>query len=488
MRRTLRLLLALLVVLAVAGTLVYWWGLPEVVAFSPPDGSSDVRAASEIRLLFSKPMQPGSVLERLSIQPSTPGRFVWQDQDRALSFIPDQPWQAGTSIQVVLESGSKTTGVLSFHMREEAAWSFRIRQPALAYLAPSGGPANLYSLDPLTGVSTPITSQPLGVLDYSVNDAGTSIYFSAQLDGGSSAIYLLSLKSVLSPPQGEAAPQLRQPELVWDCPQALCRLPVAAPQGDLLAFESTPHLGSGSAGVPQVWLLPLASAGLPDPAASPSLAGAPDHQTLQPGWSSDGHLSFYDSNLAAFVILDPASRATSLFPNQTGQPGDWHSAGRHFLAPEINYLDTNISEDLAGLQSLANSHLILFDRLQETTEDLSVEIEAEDTSPSFSPDGTVLVFARKYLDTLRWTPGRQIYLMHLSADLRAASSSQARPLTAAADYNHYDLAWNPNGEQIAYVRFNMTTPIEPPEIWLLDPFTGSTIKLITGGYAPTWIP
>jgi dipeptidyl aminopeptidase/acylaminoacyl peptidase len=209
---------------------------------------------------------------------------------------------------------------------------------------------------------------------------------------------------------------------------------------------------------------------------------------LQPSWSSDGYLAFYDSNQSAFVILDPASRNTSLFPNQTGQPGVWHPGGRYFVAPEINFLDTNISENLSGLQALANSHLMLFDRQLETTQDLSLEIEAEDTSPSFSSDGTVLAFARKYLDTQRWTPGRQVWMMHLSPDLEPGSSSQAHPLTASPDFNHYELAWNPNGEQIAYVRFNQTIPIEPPEIWLLDPFTGRSVKLITGGYAPAWIP
>jgi len=486
MKSMLRILLVALILLSVAGTLVYWWGIPEVVSLYPPDGASDVRASSEIRMEFSKPMLAESVLEHLSIEPTTPGRFEWQE--RSLAFIPDQPWQAGTAVKVQLEPGSKTSGSLSFHMRQGASWSFRIRQPALAYLYPTGEPANIYALDPLTGESKALTDQPLGVMDFSVDAGGTSIYYSAQTQGGNSAVYQLRLDSEPLPVQPGSTPELAAATLVWECPQALCRLPAVSPQGDWLAYEQTPHPGSDAADFPRVWLLALASNGLPQLAASPDLAGEPDHQTLQPSWSSGGYLSFYDSDQAAFVILDPASRSTSLFSNQTGQPGDWHPGGRYFVAPEINFLDTNISENLAGLQALANSHLLLFDRQQESTQDLSQEIEVEDTSPSFSPDGTVLAFARKYLDKLRWTPGRQIWMMHLSPGLEPGSSSQARPLTASPDFNHYELAWNPNGEQIAYVRFNQTMPIEPPEIWLLDPFTGRTVKLITGGYAPTWIP
>ena len=35
----------------------------------------------------------------------------------------------------------------------------------------------------------------------------------------------------------------------------------------------------------------------------------------------------------------------------------------------------------------------------------------EDVSPVFSPDGKWIAFARRYLDPLRWTPGRQVWLM-----------------------------------------------------------------------------
>jgi hypothetical protein len=205
-------------------------GLPEVVSVYPPDGSTDVQAGSEIRLEFSKPMQADSVLERLSIEPPTPGRFAWQDL--TLAFIPDQPWQAGTPVQVQLEPGSKTSGSLSFHMREGASWSFRIRQPALAYLYPTGGPANIYTLDPLSGESKALTDHPLGVMDFSVNAAGTAVYYSAQSPGGSSAVYLLNLDSVPLPAQTGSTPEPPEPTLVWECPQALCRLPVASPQGD----------------------------------------------------------------------------------------------------------------------------------------------------------------------------------------------------------------------------------------------------------------
>jgi Tol biopolymer transport system component len=68
------------------------------------------------------------------------------------------------------------------------------------------------------------------------------------------------------------------------------------------------------------------------------------------------------------------------------------------------------------------------------TEDLSKDVNLEDTAPVFSPDGTHIALARKYLNTVLWTPGRQLWLMQ-------ADGSQAEGLTDEPFYNHYDLAW-----------------------------------------------
>jgi Tol biopolymer transport system component len=105
----------------------------------------------------------------------------------------------------------------------------------------------------------------------------------------------------------------------------------------------------------------------------------------------------------------------------------------------------------------------------------------EDANPVFSPDGANLAFGRKYLDIARWTPGRQLWLMH-------ADGAEARPLTDEANFNHYDFAWNPTGDQLAYVRFNKDTLTEPPEIWLINADGSNATQLITGGYSPQWVP
>lgn len=474
MRNKLTFVILLGILLALFASAGYGWWTPRLLAVSPADGAAAVPAATKLLLTFSRPMRTDTVIKNLVIDPGNQGAFTWQGN--TLVFTPSQAWQAGTTVHVQLKTGPQAAAFPYLPLRQETSWFFRIRQPELAYLYPSDGPANIYVLNPLSGESEALTDSASGVLDFCVNHDGTSIYYSANTTGGGSDIYRLGL------PAQKADGLLPEPVLVLACPQAQCRNPVVSPGGDFLAYERTPLPGSKQAQLTQVWYLPLAESGEATASTlpAPKLAGESASQTILPQWSPQGLLTFYDSTAENFVILELQSGETSLFPNQTGQPGAWHPNGRDYVAPEISFMDEGIAATL-NLQAFANSHLILFNRLDGAQRDLTPDEAMEDASPAYSPDGVYLAFTRKYLNALRWTPGRQIWLM-------LAGSQEAQQMTNEPDYNHFDFAWSPGSDQLAYVRFDQTTLIYPPEIWLMDPFSGRAIQLIVGGYAPKWIP
>jgi TolB protein len=476
-------ILSLAVALVLAGIgMVFWQGAPRLEATFPQDGNDGLPAGTSLRLEFSQAMQPDSVGERLSIQPTREGKFT--REGTALVFTPDQYWKAGEVVQVRLEKGARAAGFLHFATRQVYAWSFTIREPLLVYLFPSRGPANLHVLDPRTGKDSPLAEMAGGIQDFSLNASATVIYFTLVKPGGSD-IYRLDFGSywmgMASEPKGQEAAR-PAPELVFSCPRALCRAATASPRDETLAYERTPNQEAGQPSLPQVWLLSLredaGSALIP---SEPVLAGDPLHQTLQPAWSEGGLLAFYDTTAAAYVLLDPLSGQKTLFPNQTGQATDWHPDGERFVAAEIFFTNEGASGEPAGLEAGAYSHLILFNRIDGSLQDLTPGEDIEDTFPAFSPDGATLALGRKYLDAQRWTLGRQLYLMRLGG-------GEARPLTNDPDYNHFDFAWSPTGEQLVYVRFNQASPTEPPEIWIVDPLTGVAERLATGGYAPQWMP
>jgi Tol biopolymer transport system component len=492
MNTRLRTVLLAGLLLAIGASLLYWWSIPRLLEVSPPDGTTAVSAGSPIRLTFSHRMQEASLIKRLAIVPNHAGTYTWQG--KTLVFTPGQPWPEGATIRVKLEAGGLTAGLLSLPLPEGKSWSFRIRQPRLAYLYPANRPADLYLLNPFSGETQRLTNLPGGIQDFCVNASGTAIYYSVRNGEEDSAIYRLDLpasESVLPTP--EATPQATHPSpqltsiLILDCPQAQCESPAISPKGDYLAYERTSVLGSDTPHYPQVWYIPLPLEKPVNPGSTPAQpllpvrAGDAGHQTLQPMWSPSGLLSLYDTNAAAFVFLDIATGQQTLFPNQTGQPGTWHPNGRDFVTPEIFFIDINASDMLTGTQPLADSQLILFNRVAGTTQDLTPAKDMEDAAPAFSPDGTSLAFARKYLDVERWTPGRQLWLMR-------TGSQEARPLTNDPFYNHFDIAWSPEGDRLAYVRFNQAVFTEPPEIWMIDPLTDQETRLVIGGYTPQWIP
>jgi Tol biopolymer transport system component len=329
-------------------------------------------------------------------------------------------------------------------------------------------------LDPQGETSQRIADILGEVLDFDVNDSGTAVFFSASQGEGGSAIYRWDRTT------GQAGLQL-------ECPQALCRAAQVSSEGDLLAYERTPLSEDESERIPQVWLLSLHEINRPGSGADqkspaePRLAGDPDHQTEQPSWSPTGLLIFYDATSTAYILLDPKTGEATSFPSQTGMPGSWDPSGEHFVIPEISDNEIQGSQEAKDLQPIPSSHLLRYERKEGVLEDLTQADDLDDSIPAYSPKGGRLAFARRYLDLARWTPGRQLWIMQ-------PDGSNAQPLTDDPFYNHYDFAWNPEGEELAYVRFNQDLMTEPPEIWLIRADGTLARQLIIGGYAPQWMP
>jgi dipeptidyl aminopeptidase/acylaminoacyl peptidase len=409
-------------------------------------------------------MEPGTVTDRLTLDPALSGSYSWTGN--AITFTPNQPWPNGISVRVRLAPGAHALGMLSLPMRQGHSWSFKIGNPRLVYLYPANGPASLYVIDPISGDTKRLTETTGEVLDFSVNFVGSEIYYTAYQTGSGSTIYRLDMLAGKS-------------SVIIELPQALCRYAQVSPQGDYLSYERTTLAQSNQASAPQVWLLPLASKNTPG--EPPTMIGAPDHVSQQPFWSFTGLLTFYDPTLFAFMIYDPRTRQTQEIPSQTGQPGTWDPQGKNYLFPEILFNIPNISTDTTGLTPIPASHLLHFDRLNQQVDDLTLLDNLEDASPAFSPDGKTIIFARKYLNIAKWMPGRQIWIMD-------ADGANARAVTDEPQYNHYSFTWSPAGDQVAYVRFNQTVMTESPEIWLMNADGTNRRLLVSGGYAPMWIP
>lgn len=467
-----RRLIFLLVITGIVLTIgiVYVRFTPNLVSVSPQPGEIDVLGAHPVQLTFSRAMQIETVVERLSFTPAMKGEFTWEEN--TLIFTPNQPWFSGEKVTVQLKPGARSTGLIQLSLRDQHEWTFTIGPPLLLYWSPMEGLSNLFAYNLVSGETTQLTYRSSGVLDFSASPDGRIIYFSERNQTGGSDIFMLDRL-------GDA---MGQPDIerLLACLHTFCHSPQVSSDGSLLAYEREPRPKSGQPLYSQVWLLELLQNNETEPNEPlHTPASEAGHASRSPTWSSTGWLSYYDLKLQAFVLLDTNSGERLEFKNQTGEPGTWTPNGDAFIAPEIIFTPPASPEE--EYSQLAASHMMRFDIASGEIHNLSQEIVIEDTFPSFSPNGSTLAFTRKFLDEVRWTPGRQIWLIDVA-------SGESRSLTDSPSFNHSGIAWSPEGDKLAYLRFNLDRLTEPGELWLVDLDTNEHFQITTGGYSPLWIP
>jgi hypothetical protein len=457
--RTFLIVLAFIILSIGVLVLLAWNTKPGLIDIYPNDGALDISTISTIRLNFSRAMDFASIEQRLIISPTIPGAYTWQEN--VLTFTPDQPWPSGREIRVSLKAGGRASSWLSFPM-EAQSWSFTTSLTTLAYLWPSDGPSNIYTLEPTHGEIHQYT-YGMDVLDYVAAGDGIYIYFSASNPQDGADIYQLDRLEA-----DRSDDKSYQPHMLLSCGEAQCRNLAVSSDGQFLAYEYLVPSVSLGLSPAQIRMLSIK-----DLTVTPiSLA---NHEAVQPSWSSNEWLLYYDRSTSIYEGVDLQSGQRVQISNQTGQPGAWSIDGEYYLAPEISYSRSQISYE-TGI-----SHLIRYKFPDASSVDLSGDLPVEDVEALYSPDGKLIAFTRKFLNALDWTPGRQIWMMN-------ADGSNAHPITNEAYYNHYDLAWSLDGSMLAYVRFNQAKLSDSPELWLVYSDGSNPIQLVIGGYSPIWIP
>ncbi|MEK6222172.1 MAG: hypothetical protein N2D54_07975 [Chloroflexota bacterium] len=437
---------------------------PRAVDFSPVGDGQIFPANTMISISFSREMNTESVLENMTITPQIDGEFSWNDN--SLAFKPTEEWPRGAEISVQLAQGASSA--LGLVTRESYTWLFLVSRVQLAYLWPSNGPADLYMLEPLSGETQRIT-QNAEVLSFVTNQNGSTIYYTQRNEEGGSDLIALNR-------WGNTETKL------FACQTNNCADLQLSFNEKLLAFTST----SVESGL-EIWVLNV------DTQDTRQISD-PGEETRWPLWLPDGRLSFYSVPNQKYQVFDLESDSIEKIPNTAGEQGTWSPRGSRFVAPDFSAVVTTIlrgpsgeldneevnQDDLEPVQ-VTTSHLISYDIENNSFSDFTRSTEIEDLSPEFSPNGLWIVFARKYLDAIRWTQGRQMWLMR-------SDGTQARSLTNAPDYKYTAFAWHPNGFQVATVRANVTAVTSPPEIWLVDIRNGDVLRLLIGAYNPQWVP
>ena len=420
-----------------------WQLSPKVSSISPANEA--LHGSQPIVITFSRPMDPESVESRLTFSVTQPGDFLWSEDLKRVTFQPFSTWPAGETLILEFSSGARSR--LRLPLIGSIKTEIPISPILLVYLWPADGPSNLYLANPVSGESWALTSEDGGVLDYSIFTEKEQIFYSTREDDGSQIKVLDRISGTT--------------ETIVECRARLCTSPQISPDGTYLAYEVIPQEPDTS---PTILIEDLQTGVVSD-------QGTKNHYLETPLWSPEGWLAYYNRTLLAYQFWDPTSDEIRTLPNETGGTGSWSPDGRYFITSEILFLS----------DTLAPRHLILYDLREETTLDLSRGSYPEDLNPRFAPDGMVLAYSHKSLDPQLWTPGRELWII----DVSTGDNTQ---LTETVDFHHTSFAWHPDGDLLAFVRYNQAALSEPPEIWQINRDGSEPLRLIINGFQPGWIP
>ncbi len=453
-------------------TIVFLILAPRVVQVDPePNGSHSTTGAIQLR--FNRSVQPDSALSRLSLDPAVDIEVEWQDE--ILTIRPSTTWPTGEQLQLRIGAGVRSNILLPSVLPQ--SWTFEVAEPRVAYLWPVDGKAEIY-LRAIDGEGElQLTDSDNGVLDFNISEDGSRIVFTAFLPDGGTELRTLNIAMAVE-------------ELLLECgEQVRCMAPVLSPDGSWLAFEQTEYeQGVGGKLVPvkqSIYVMPI------DPVGETFLVSDPTHQSSNPRWSPDGSLEFYDNQIKATVIQTISDQATSVVddyvPNSLGQPLAWDPQSKAVIYAEIVFPEEVLGSEAITIpegESSFFSHLYHSNLNTGVVSDISPGMDpmVEDSSPSYSPDGRSVAFLRRYLDSARWTLGRQVWLM-------TSEGLQAEPITELPDHNHSALQWSPDGRRILWMRgkSGYSGGTETTIHWY-DVQTGDSGQVVEGGYLPHWIP
>ncbi len=325
--------------------------------------------------------------------------------------------------------------------------------PQIVYLAPADVYArNLFLVELGGGDARQLTDAADGIEDFAVSPDGQQIAYSLNNADGTTDIWLLDLASDTA-------------RALTHCVRAVCTDPAWKPDGTQILYQrrefATPERDSW------VWVVDV------NTVQTHLLFDDPQVRAADPTWSPDGRrVAVYDPGVQVVRVHNLDSDTDTIIDSTAGVSGAFSPDGSKLVFPVL--VRGAIGQEFY-------THLDMVDLVGQGGGLVTGERDApiDDAFAAWSPDGTRLALARRYLDS-RYTAGRQIYLLDLT-------SGDVTPLVVDPAYNHAGLHWDSDGRRIVFQRFSLGESGALPEVWVYELATGDLIRVADNAALPAWV-
>jgi Tol biopolymer transport system component len=257
-------------------------------------------------------------------------------------------------------------------------------------------------------------------------------------------------------------------ELLARCDGQVCQAASWSDDGSRIAFERRTLVQGAVGRAPgpaRIWLM--------DMDAREASALFADSQQLGslPRFAPVGdRLAFYDPQRNTVTVVDPTTADRVELPSLLGDSGTWSPDANQLIYPELQAFDAGSATQLLRADLITNV-ITAVTPLSATN----------DSFPAWSPLGDAVAFGRQFTASGSGLLGPQLTLI-------SPDGANMRQLTNDLEFNHGAYAWSPDGEWIAFQRFNLLEINAQPEIWLIKADGSERRKLADDAILPAWLP
>jgi len=443
----------------------------KVAALVPAPNVAGVSVDSQIAVIFDAPIDPTSIADAFTITPpvagttsaislpddtgpsSSPTATSVSSGANVLVFTPQSPLAAHTTYSVTMSSAVKRT---DGQVASAQTWSFTTGEPQanalnqIAFISDRGGVDNVWLMNPDGSNQREVTSELVPVSGYDISGDGTTIAYAV---GGVVKKMSLSGENLTTLTSGgnfEYAPTI-------------------TPDGTGLVVGRRDSSGTDLG----YWLYPLisgAGSGQLTPDGAPGLGSvklASDDLTGQPGMPSWAPRAAFTSDGTTMLLVRGADNFVELV-DMTG------AKKPTTLSLQANSRPVWVQSDGAFYLAASNDNGLTWACWRVTPAGMVTQVGPGTSDIASNGSGLALV--------IQGADGAN----HLS--YWALGSGSPMPLTDDPAFSEMAPSFSPDGSVVVFGRVQAQTPTTSAGIWIVNADGSGLANLSTDGSYARWVP